>query len=278
MPLSPKTLVRALIAGLALLAIALAGVSYLPASILAPIVGVWANRPPDATPLPPTLNAPKGSLPGGVVGLKEWAKYDLNNYRPVGSGFLLQLPNGPVIGVTTVHSVGDIGDPSNLLESIAFQIAGEAAGEDVFQSDTLYTVPGVPRTGDDLSVDYVFLQVPQSIDPSLALPPDPRGLPQPGERVSLFSGLGDGAGGRRIIGGTVQTADPKAVWVLMDPMEDPGGMSGSPLLSNYTGKVVGMAIATLSRGDRYLIGFHPIGSLLEKAQTAQPIKINAYSR
>ncbi len=45
-------------------------------------------------------------------------------------------------------------------------------------------------------------------------------------------------------------------------------MSGSPLISAYTGKVVGMAIATAPRRDRYLIGFHPIVSIVDKANTA----------
>jgi hypothetical protein len=53
-------------------------------------------------------------------------------------------------------------------------------------------------------------------------------------------------------------------------------MSGSPVLSHHTGQVVGMAIAASPRHFRplvwryrVLIGLHPIGSIVEKAQAAR---------
>jgi hypothetical protein len=119
-----------------------------------------------------------------------------------------------------------------------------------------------------MSVDFVLLKTDGNIDSNLVLTPDPRGAPQPGERVSLYSGLGDGTGGLRILEGTVQSVEPTAVWVLMDPSEYPGGMSGSPLLSQHTGQVIGMAIATAPRGGRHRIGFHPIGSIVAQAESA----------
>ena len=58
------------------------------------------------------------------------------------------------------------------------------------------------------------------------------------------------------------------MWVLMDETFDPGMMSGSPLLSQHTGQVVGMAIAASPRGNRLTIGFHPIGSIVRLAEGA----------
>jgi len=101
----------------------------------------------------------------------------------VGSGFLLKLDDGRIVGVTTSHSVGDIGDPANALQWIAFDVAGRDGF--ITESDTLFGAPGAPREGDDMSVDYVLLTVSGEIDQSLALAPDARGGPQPGERVSL---------------------------------------------------------------------------------------------
>lgn len=276
MKFTPRVFVRVLIAGLALLVGALFLVSFLPAPMLTRLVFLWITRPPDPTPPPPTITASQGELPVGNLAFEEWAKYGLNNYRPVGSGFLLRVARGELIGVTTAHSVGDIGDPANLLEQIAFQIPGRDGY--VAEFDSLYADPGLPRTGDDLTVDYLLLKPSATVDPGLALEPDPRGSPQPGERVSLISGLGDGAGGRRLIGGTVQWVDAVAVWVLMDDMEFPGGMSGSPLVSDYTGRAIGMAIAEMPRGSRFLIGVHPIASILAKAAQARLIKIGDYSR
>ncbi len=263
---TPKVFLRSIIVFLIAVVAALVAVALLPTPILQRLVFLWITRPPDPTPSLPTILAPRGELPTTTVGLMEWALNDGGQYYPVGSGFLLKLDDGTVVGVTTSHSVGDIGDPGNSLRRIALGIAGREGF--VVEFDTLYGSPGVPRTGDDMSVDFVLLKTNGNIDSNLVLTPDPRGAPQPGERVSLYSGLGDGTGGLRILEGTVQSVEPTAVWVLMDPSEYPGGMSGSPLLSQHTGQVIGMAIATAPRGGRHMIGFHPIGSIVAQAESA----------
>ncbi|MGH2523181.1 MAG: trypsin-like peptidase domain-containing protein, partial [Anaerolineales bacterium] len=168
--------------------------------------------------------------------------------------------------VTTAHSLADLGRPGHSLERIAFTLAGQS--NPVIEFDTLHGQPGLPRTGFDLSIDWVLLKANQPVDSNLVLTPDPRGAPQPGERVSLFSGLGDGNGGRRELEGTVQSVDPTGIWVLMDEAFDAGRMSGSPLLSQHTGQVVGMAIAVMPRRNRLMIGFHPIGHLVVLAEEA----------
>ncbi len=266
MCLNVKLLVRSLILVLAVAAVLLAAVSILPPSILRNIIAWWITRPPDPTPPPPTLLAPRGDLPAGPGGLSEWAQTSGAAFNPVGSGFFLRLDDGTVVAVTTSHSVGDIGDPGNSLERIAFGIAGQDGF--IAEFGTLYGDPGAPRTGDDMTVDYVLLKTDQAVDPNLILTPDPRGRPQPGERVSLYSGLGGAGELPPVLPGTVQSADSIAVWVLMDDSVYPGGASGSPLISQHTGKVVGMAIATAPRGNRYMIAFHPIGSIVQKAQMA----------
>ena len=65
----------------------------------------------------------------------------------------------------------------------------------------------------------------------------------------------------------------------MDEEFEPSGLSGSPFVSQHTGQVIGMAIATTRRGGKVLLGLHPIGSLVEKAQQAQTFpKISDYRR
>jgi hypothetical protein len=233
-----------------------------------PVTGILVGlfQPPDATPLPPVITAPRGDIPDGIIAFEEWTKYRGGSFNLSGSGFFLRLPDGTVVGLTTAHSMV-LGDPNRPLEQVAFAIAGHRDKIAVF--DTLHGPPGVPLSGPDLSVDYVLLQVDQGLAGiPYALIPDPRGMPQPGERVTLVSGLGDGNGGRRDLQGTVLSADAKAVFVLMDDWFFPGLMSGSPLLSQHTGKVVGMTIAAQQRGDRILLGFHPIGSIVELAGSA----------
>ncbi len=232
--------------------------------------------PPDPTPPPPTILAPRGELPAGPVGLQEWAQYRGQAYSLVGSGFLILLGDGKIVGVTAAHSVL-IGDLDRPLERIALSVASQT--DFVAEFDTLWGQPGQPRTGGDMSVDYVLLRADRPVDSSFVLRPDPRGAPQPGERVSLFSGLGDGHGGRRILEGTVQSVDDAAVWVLMDELFNPSLMSGSPFVSQHTGQVVGMAIAVSPRRGRLLLGAHPIGSIVQLAESAAEFpKIGEYRR
>ena len=222
-------------------------------------------RPADPTPPPPTILAPQGAMPIGSVGLEEWAQYRDQPFRRVGSGFFFSLANGEIVGATTSHSVS-LSNTSHPLERIALGIAGHAGF--VASLDTMRGQPGHRFKPEDLAADYLLLYVNVPIESSLVLVPDPRGTPQPGERVSLYSGLGDDQGGRRVLEGTVQSADKKAVWILMDGWFNAGSMSGSPFVSQHTGQVVGMVVAGSPRLGRLLIGAHPVGSLLHLAESA----------
>ncbi len=198
----------------------------------------------------------------------------MEDYHPVGRGFLFRLSDGQVAGVTTAHSISFSNQPP--LTNIA--LARGEWSNPVIEFDTLRGNPGTARSGEDMSVDYVLLKVPidQPLDATLILDPDPRGLPQPGERVTLYSLINDQA---RTFQGAVLSADPTAVWVVMDEAFDPSGLSGSPFVSQHTGKVIGMAIATTRHNGKVLLGLHPIGSLVAKAEAAQTSpKIADYRR
>ncbi len=226
---------------------------------------------PPNVPAAPIIAGPGGELPAAPVGLVEQALYQGGDYYPVGRGFILALPNGSRAGITTAHSVS-----FGSLQHIA--LAQHEFADRVIDFDTLRGEPGVPRSGEDMSVDFVLLAVPPDhpLDPGLILEPDPRGLPQAGERLSMYTVLNDQP---RILEGSVLSANPTAIWVVMDEVFEPGGLSGSPFLSQHTGKVVGMTIATTRQGGKVLLGLHPIGSLVEKALAAQVFpKIADYQR
>jgi hypothetical protein len=269
-PINTRFMVRGLIVALVVVVLALVGASFLPPEILARLAYFWQiNQPAPATPPAPSLAVPRGALPSGPVGLLESAQYVGGSMHAVGSGFLLQLEGGPVIGITTAHSLGLLGSPPNVLEKVAFSVADQPGPWVIF--DRLHGSPGVPRYNENLVVDYVLLKFPDlapAFDAALVLRADARGAPQPGERVVLFSGLGDGHGAPRSLRGTVLSADTLGVWVVMDEAFDAGGMSGSPLISEHTGQVVGMAMAVTYRRGHTLVGFHPIGSLVQHAQAA----------
>jgi len=240
------------------------------------VVRTQIGQPLDLTPPPPTILAPRGELPIGPVGLQGWARYRGQADSQVVHGFLIRLSDGEIVGVTPAHGFS-FGDPDHPLEQIALGAPGQT--DFVVEFDTLRGQPGYPRTGGDMTVDYVLLQTDQPIDSSFVLTPDPRGAPQPGERVSLFSCSGEGRGSQRVLEGTVQSVSDTAVWVLMDELFNPDGMSGSPFFSQHTGQVVGMAIAVTPRGHRLLLGVHPIGSIVQLAESATEFpKISEYRR
>src|SRR3990172_7847752 len=144
-----------------------------PLALLLLALGVWAifwrvNPPIGPLPLPPTILAPRGELPGGPVGLQEWAKYRGEEFGLAGCGFLLKLPDGTVVGVTTAHSLA-IADASRQLEQVALGAAG--AEGFVVTADAFWGNPGVPRTGDNFTVDYILLKVNAPVDPALVLSP-----------------------------------------------------------------------------------------------------------
>jgi hypothetical protein len=227
------------------------------------------GRPLEPTPPPPTILAPHGAMPTAPAGLQALAQYQGETFQPVASGFLLVVDNRNVIGVTTAHSFA-FGNPDRLLERIALALPGEP--RTLAEFDTLRGLPGRSTTASDLTPDYVLLQASQPITPELALFPDPRGGPQAGERVWLLSGTGPG--NEPPLEGTVQSVGDSAVWILMDRWFNPIGMSGSPVVSEYTGQVVGMVVVGGPRRNRVLIGIHPIGSLVRLAvSTAEFPKI-----
>lgn len=241
----------------------------LPAAVLLAVVGFillsFVGPFPDPTPPPPTILAPRGAPPPGLVSLQAWAQYRGQSYGPVGSGFLLRLDDGRVLGVVTAHSL-TIGNPDRPLQRVALGVAGRAGF--VAEFDTLHGRPGQARQGEDMTMDYVLLQPHQPVDVELALLPDSRGAPQPGERVWLLDSRQGDTAAQRALEGTVQSAEDSAVWVLMDGWFYPAMLSGSPLVSQHTGQVVGMLIAGAVRGHRLLLGVHPIGSIVRLAESA----------
>ena len=223
------------------------------------------GRPADATPLPPTISLPRGQTPPGQVTFEEWVSYADQLPSRVGCGFFLQANDAQVIGVTTAHSLA-LSDNGDSLESISFRLPH--SGVDFATFAATLGPPGQARTGDDLTVDYALVVPTRSVGPAWVLEADPRGAPQPGERLTLVKCEADPHGQRVEMRGTVQTVTPQGFWVLMD---DPATLStmsgsGSPFFSQHTGKVVGMLIAGTIRADHALFGAHHVESIVDLAR------------
>ncbi|HLF25717.1 MAG TPA: hypothetical protein VJG32_05230 [Anaerolineae bacterium] len=244
-----KTIARVIIVGLA--GIALGGLIVLAGGPR------WFVSTPPPLPPQPLIDAARGDPPAGVVAFEERVQTGSSPIL-VGSGFVLELPSGDVVGLTTAHSLG-----AGNFTPVIFTLAGRE--QPVLTFSELYAPLGQPRTGADLTVDYVIMRPDTAPDPAIILRPDPRGAPQPGERVALYSGLGDGSGNPRIFQGTLESLDGNGAWIRMDEVFEPGMLSGSPVISQHTGQVVGMTIGMNWAPGTLRIGVNPIGSILNRA-------------
>ncbi|MFQ5921641.1 MAG: hypothetical protein ACE5M4_02255 [Anaerolineales bacterium] len=218
------------------------------------------------TPRPPAITALRGNMPVGWPGREAYATYEGSEPVPVGSGFIFRLPSGGTVAAAAAHSF-------NLAGGLQSVLLG--ADDSAIALDVLHGMPGEPRTlSMNLTNDYVLFAV-QEQNPSAAiLEPDDRGFPQPGERIVLYPGFGAENGERW---GTVLESDRNGAWAVMDEAFEPGMMSGSPIVSLHTGRVVGMALAAGLREGHTVIGMHPIGSLVEKGlEAVELIPISEY--
>jgi hypothetical protein len=180
-----------------------------------------------------------------------------------GSAFLFSLGDGLVVAATAAHMFAlETG-----LEAIALSLPGEPVP--LLEINMLRGEPGRPRLlGANLTGDYLLLQVETAVPLELVLTPDDRGEPQPGERVAIFAGVAESAADRTPLEGTILKVNRDGAWAVMDDAFEPGLMSGSPIVSLYTGDVVGMALVAGVREGHTVIGMHPIRSLADKALDA----------
>ncbi|GMR10884.1 MAG: hypothetical protein BMS9Abin28_1708 [Anaerolineae bacterium] len=209
------------------------------------------------TPLPPAITAFRGNLPVGWPGMEAYATYEGSEPVPAGSAFIFRLPSGGTAAAAAAHSF----DLARGLQSVRLSL-----DESSIQLEVLHGMPGEPRTFSmNLTNDYVLFAVKEEDAPVVILEPDERGIPQPGERIVLYPGFGAENGKRW---GTILESDRNGAWAVMDEAFEPGMMSGSPIVSYHTGRVVGMAVAAGLREGHTVIGMHPIGSLVEKGLEA----------
>ncbi len=224
---------------------------------------IFPAVPYGPTPPPPTIVADQGPQPESWPGLEAWARYSGEQPALAGSAFLFSLGDGVVVAATAAHSFNLEGG----LEAIHLSLPGEPVP--LAELQTMHGEPGRPRIfGANLTGDYLLLQIERQFPSEIVLMPDERGAPQPGERVVLYPGVGESAMEQQPLYGTILSVDHRGAWAVMDLVFEPAQMSGSPIFSSHTGRVVGMALAAGQREGHTVIGMHPIGSLLEKALAA----------
>jgi hypothetical protein len=221
--------------------------------LAAPLPGLAEFPSLGPTPLPPHIDAPPGAPPTGPLALRGDA-----NGLAFGCGFLLELDSGQVVGVSAAHATQPMSRsaPGQLRagdSSLSTSLSGQLAIGQAFMHNAF-------------SMDYAFwaLSGPPATHPLRA---DTRGSAQPGERIWVLQDAGDGAGGSKRWPGVVLSVEAEAAWVRLDDSFYPGGFSGCPVISQITGRLVGMAVAGADQPP-VVMGLHPASSLVEKAGAA----------
>lgn len=225
----------------------------------------WAQAQPAEAPKPPS---------GRVVFHQELHRTGDGEAGFVGKGFFAKTPGGTVIGVTSMHFLELEGSPFDKVSWF------DAERKPVAEATKAFGTPG--RTVDwdadfkDLRLDYLLLK--PDADPKdvtvLEFDPRPQDQYKIGERV--WFPLQPSQGPMRIVGGEVTVVRRGQITVrLDDPKAKPTACSGSPIISQKSGKVIGLLAAGGEIMDRMFIQIAPapgIVKAIERAEKSGPIK------
>jgi hypothetical protein len=178
-----------------------------------------------------------------------------------GTGFFATAPDGRVAAITSSHFLDRHGPA--LLEARWLDIRTQAP---VATFKLSWGPPGTGSTDTptlDLRRDYLLLPVQDRVPGDLVLELDPRAQPEVKERIWFPNKDKTAPLGYRLVTGTVVAADVKYVSVILDQPVPLVSQSGSPIISQATGRVIG----TLSRGGQErgqtLLILAPASALLE---------------
>lgn len=243
--------------------------SFLLFSILILFLGCEGENPaPTQTAKPQqttTTNTTKVLSPSGPVLFQPAFDYS-GEISYNGTGFFAAAPGGKVIGVISAHFVDFVGLP--LVDAAFLSVDGE---ELVAEFAFSYGEPGDGGSDFtmDLSSDYMLLSSKEPIEGVPVLELDPRRTLSRGERVWLPNKGEEGRFGYRLVSGTVAGSKLGVTVVVLDRLIELQSQSGSPLISQRSGKVVG----TLSRGGedrgRTVISITPSHAILSAINGAK---------
>lgn len=183
-----------------------------------------------------------------------------------GTGFLVKAPNGKVSGVTSAHFIDFDGQPLKKAAWVDIRTK-----KHVIRFTKSYGMPGDGGTSNifkiDLRSDYLVLSGEMEVPDNLLLQLDERVSPEVGERVFFPNKDSNQAIGFQIVGGQVSEANPGYYIVELDTAVTMQSQSGSPIISQSTGKVIG----TLSRSsgkETRTLHLTPSSSILETMKSS----------
>jgi hypothetical protein len=211
-----------------------------------------APTPPPPTPEPPPVAEPAAPEPapeesvdmprGGLICQPNFHFADGQKTQQ-GTGFFVAAADGEVLGVTSAHFMDFDGAA---LSSAGFALIGLPDVLAAFSHS--YGPPGNAGnevTG-DLRPDFLLFAGEDVGTSHTVLELDPRSKPEIGEKVWFPNKDSGQDWGHRMLTGKVEEAEAEYSLVRLDNYITLTSQSGSPVISQRTGKVIG----TFSRGGR----------------------------
>jgi hypothetical protein len=182
-----------------------------------------------------------------------------------GTGSFIRAPNGKIIGLTSAHFINFSGP--QLLKVNWLDIKTKKI---IATSVKSWGMPGHEGSYEplDLSLDYLLLLVEGDIDSQSILEMDSRSNIAVGERIWFPNKDAQAKEGYDLIEGKVSKTNPAYIFVKLDKKIDLQSRSGTPIISQSTGKVIGI-LTGCDNTDKTLLYLAPgfsIYNALSKTQ------------
>jgi hypothetical protein len=175
-----------------------------------------------------------------------------------GTGFFARTPDSRIAAVSSAHFLDRDGPP--LLEARWLQLPAYQPLATFTQS---WGQPGTAGEGMDLRSDYLLMPAPETIPVDLALDLDPRTQPQVNERIWFLNKSDTEELGYELLQGRVVQSDEKYSVVTLDQQIALQSQSGSPFISQSTGKVIGTLSSAEMSGATVRLLLTPSKAILD---------------
>lgn len=199
------------------------------------------------------------SLPAGPLVYQPMFVWARGEPTYQGTGFLAHSPTNEVVGVTSAHFINF--DGPTLIEAQWLEIPSY---DSVLSFTHSLGRPGRAGRGTDHRTDYLILTGVRELElskrPILEL--DPRAHPDIGERVWLPNKNDVAPDGYVQVEGTVVETSETYATILFDEYFELQSQSGSPLISQQTGKVIGTLASGGEQSGHVYVLTAPSASIL----------------
>jgi len=219
--------------------------------------------PEQVSPEPAQAPVPMIAAPSGQLLYQPHFIWSDGEETAQGTGFFVKAPSGKLAAVTSAHFIDP--DGPALLKAEWATIDGEKLVATVTKS---WGPPGkLGRSQYDQRRDYLLFPVAAEIQVPTVFEFDPRPRVADGELVWFADKDGSkSAADQRVVTGSVTLESPLALIIELDEPIKLQSQSGSPFISQETGKVIGILSGAVEDGDRVKLIAAPVKKMVEQLQ------------